>query len=218
MGKLIDLTGKRYGRLIVLKRAKDNDCHNKPRWLCKCDCGNVLEVSGASLKSGNTKSCGCLNRDLLTKHGRSGQRIYHVWRNMISRCYRATDQHWKDYGARGIKVCDAWKNSMEEFIKWAEQSGYESHLTIDRIDVDGDYTPENCRWADVKTQNNNKRSSVRIEYKGGVYSLAEFARATNLSKSVVFKRYKAGYTPEEIIHPLNGRMKHGSNIKSIKTG
>ena len=149
-----DLTGMRFGRLIAIKYV------GKSRWLCKCDCGGTKVTRASSLKSGYTKSCGCIGGH--TTHGLSHTRLYQTWCNMKSRCYREGSTHYAHYGGRGIKMCDEWKNDFKAFYDWAMANGYDPkarghELTIDRIDVDGDYTPDNCRWTDASTQCRNRR-------------------------------------------------------------
>lgn len=167
MGSLIDITGYRFGRLVVLSReGSDKDHH--ATWQCLCDCGNTLTVSGHSLRSGNTRSCGCLMRDTSARiaqenarHNGSHSRLYAVWNSMRQRCSNPKHKYFRIYGGRGIKVCDEWANDFERFRSWALSSGYDpeakrGQCTIDRIDGDGDYCPGNCRWVSVKVQNNNR--------------------------------------------------------------
>lgn len=160
MGILIDITGKKFNRLTVIKRSHI-DSDNFIVWECKCECGNTVFVRAYPLKKGNIKSCGCLNNELRSQrvktHGLSKLPIYMVWKSMKARCYRKNDKRYKLYGGRGITVCDEWFNNTEAFITWANENGYKSGLTIDRKDNDGNYSPDNCRF--ITTAQNNRNSS-----------------------------------------------------------
>lgn len=155
--------GNRYGRLVVLERA-GSDRHYRAQWLCLCDCGDTKVILGQSLRRGLTRSCGCLNIESKTKHGMSYHPLYNVWHNMMRRCYDSNNPRYADYGGRGIEICDRWK-SIENFIE--DMGDRPMGATLDRIDNNGSYSPENTRWATPKEQNLNKRVSVLLCAKCG---------------------------------------------------
>lgn len=174
IGAFIDLAGRQFGRWTVIKKAHSVGNGKKPsiKWVCKCDCGEIREVFGHSLRSGVSVSCGCLHKERVSEtskyahrtHGNSRSRLYGIWRGMIDRCYYPSHNRYHVYGARGIRICDEWRNDFPAFRDWAMANGYDpkakrGECTIDRIDVDGNYEPSNCRWVDMKTQVQNKQEA-----------------------------------------------------------
>ena len=161
-GILKDETGKKYGDWIVLRRAPVEK-HKSAKWICKCKCGNERIVRGSDLRLGKSKNCGCVNKarfkKIIFKHGLDGTRINRIYWGMKARCYNKNYHKYPNYGARGIKICDEWKNDFMAFYNWAINNGYADNLSIDRINNDGNYEPSNCRWATAKQQANNTRKT-----------------------------------------------------------
>ena len=212
MGKFIDLSGQRFGRLTVIERAA-NDKHGEPRWLCRCDCGNHVIVLGSSLRSGHTKSCGCLQREHAAKIGKNtathrlhNTRIYNIWSHMKSRCTSPKDPSFANYGCRGTTVCEEWQR-FEPFYKWAIANGYDDTLSIDRIDVNGGYRPENCRWATMKEQQRNKRNNHYVTYDGETKTITEWAEKLNIRPETLHSRLRSGWSIEKALTtPVNKNL------------
>lgn len=204
MSKLINLSGQRFGRLVVIRQAESKIYPNKRKvtnWICKCDCGNVITTRADSLRNGKTKSCGCIHQEILLKnikkHGMAGSRIYITWQNMKDRCINDKNINFKNYGGRGISVCSEWKDSFEEFYKWALKNGYSEELTIDRIDVNGNYEPNNCRWISLKEQSYNKRNNHFLTYRGVTKTIAEWADEYGMDYDTLHARIKYYGWPTE---------------------
>lgn len=215
MGKFIDLVGQKYNRLMVIERASDHIFPSGNKnicWKCKCECGNEVVVTASHLRSGHTKSCGCYSREMSkckeVKHrkhgltfevGRKPTRLYRIWSQMKTRCFNLNDEHFKDYGGRGITVCDEWKDDFQAFHDWAVANGYADGLTIDRINVNGNYEPSNCRWATAKEQNSNRRNTPVVTFEGITKTLLEWSEITGVGYQTLYYRYRAGKTPSEIL-------------------
>jgi len=199
MSRFIDLTGNKYNFLTVISRAESKN--GKAYWNCICDCGNTTVVSGSNLKTGGVKSCGCLSSRLhpIIKHGESGTTLYHTWCGIIARCENPNHPHYKDYGGRGIKVCDEWHEYLN-FKDWVNSTRKDESLTIDRIDTNGNYCPENCRWATKKEQANNRRSNLLFTYNNETHNLSEWCEILGLNYYNVHNRiYKLKWTFEKAI-------------------
>lgn len=211
MGKFIDLTGQRFGKLVVIERAGTQNGHIL--WKCKCDCGNEIVTLMNSLRGGNTISCGCFRREKMREklqtHKMYGCKLYVKWQSMIRRCENPNEKAYKYYGGRGISVCKEWRNDFMTFYNWAISNGYEEHLTIDRIDVNGNYEPSNCRWATWQEQQNNKRSNRNYNVFGEVLNLAQISKKYNISWNLLAKRLKKGLDIETAITlPIKKRLKN----------
>lgn len=199
MSKFKDLTGQKIGRLQVIKRANDHIQSNgrhRTMWVCKCDCGNTVIVEAYNLGH-TTISCGCHRNNKIVefnyKHGKVDTRLYRIWGKMKNRCYCKKIKAYKNYGGRGIIVCDEWKNDFKAFYDWAMNNGYADDLTLDRIDTNKNYEPSNCRWADWETQQNNRRNNRRFEIDGKSYTITQLARLYNISRGTLAGRIQKGW-------------------------
>lgn len=201
MPPLKDLTGQRFGRLVVLYRGENSGKH--PYWVCRCDCGNEKSVASTKLVSGNTKSCGCYAVDraktLNKTHGMTHTRLFRIWLGMKERCYRTTAINFPNYGGRGITICDDWLHDFQVFHDWAMANGYTDDCSIDRIDGAGNYEPANCRWATRKEQNRNRRNSAYLTYGGETHTITEWAEITGIKYNTILHRIKSGWTTEQIL-------------------
>ncbi len=209
--KKIDCSGKKYGRLTVMGEVKNGP--TSAGWLCRCDCGAETIVRGSHLKSGATKSCGCLNRERVsachTKHGMEKTAEYRAYRHMMGRCTNATDKSYKNYGGRGIKVCKRWFRNPGNFL--ADMGPRPVDGTLDRINNDGPYSPENCRWGTRIQQNRNSRRNTRLTFNGETKCISEWAEAINIAPHIISSRLANGFTisraltqPVKLL--LNGRI------------
>lgn len=201
-----DLTGKKFAKWTVIERA-DNNNSGSARWLCICDCGSIKIKSGQDLKKAKQ---GCRKCYVSPNkiHGGKGTRLYEIWRQMLYRCEKPNHKAFKDYGGRGISVCTEW-HELLSFKKWADENGYDCKKTIDRIDVDGNYTPDNCRWTDSKTQMNNRRNTPHYEYGGESLTISEWSQKQGIPRSTILNRLKRGWDFKRAIEePV-----HNSGVK-----
>lgn len=199
-----NLIGCRFGRLTVIDYAEKRN--GRRAWLCHCDCRVERIVIGSNLLRGSSASCGCLQKELLSTrkrtHGGWANRepLYNIWLGIKKRCNSQTDVHYPDYGGRGIKVCDEWRN-YESFRQWAYDNGYDPALTIDRIDVNGNYEPGNCRWASHKVQQNNRRSCKYYSYNSETHTIKEWAEIYGINYQTLYARLNSyGYSFEQAIN------------------
>lgn len=200
--RLVDLTGEKFGRLTVVSRA-ENSKGGKSRWLCRCECGNECVVHSSSLKSGNTRSCGCIRReashDRATTHGMSKTPLFTIWRAMVSRCNNPNNRSYENYGGRGIHVCDEWLDSSS-FFGWAIANGYSEGLTIERVDVNKGYEPSNCKWIPKAEQARNKTNNRMLEINGERKCLAQWCEEYGVDYFMVRQRIcKLGWEPEKAL-------------------
>ncbi len=206
MARYTDLTGQRFGRLVVIRYLYTEQHRRTAVWLCKCSCGKETRVRTDSLTGGKTQSCGCLQSENAfnigkdnIKHGLIHHRLYRIYNGMKARCLKPTSQAYKNYGGRGISICEEWEKSFQNFYDWAINNGYKPELSIDRIDNNGDYCPKNCRWANSKTQARNSRTGHFLTYNGETHCLIEWAEKLNIPVSRLRWRYQHGWTTEQIL-------------------
>lgn len=198
--KGVDLTNLKFGRLTAVS-PNGKTKHNKITWLCKCDCGKLKTVISGNLKSGTSNSCGCLMMEQNTKHGDHKTAFYNAWRDLKFRCNAPSSPEYHNYGGRGVKVCKEWNDDYLNFKNDMFDS-YVHGLSIDRINVDGDYCKENCRWATNKEQCNNMRKNVRIDTPWGLLTLSQAAESAGLSKECFAARRRKGLTGEALFAPV----------------
>ena len=185
----MDLTNRKFGRLTVVAQHSE-DTQGRTKWLCMCECGNTCVVRFENLTRGHTRSCGCLKKDALLKHGDYKSRLYHLWAGMKNRCFNSRDPHYPNYGGRGVTIWDEWVTNYISFREWALSSGYSDHLTIERKDVNGNYSPENCTWIPKGEQVLNRRNTIYIEHNGVVRSLIDWAKELGIGYKTAYSRYK----------------------------
>lgn len=199
---------RKYNRLTPISVDEKSNHH----WICKCDCGNIKSIDRSRVITGKTKSCGCIQKEQLSKRlkkeGTENKRLHRIWKNMRQRCSNPKLATYKNYMARGITICEEW-NDYTEFYKWALANGYRDDLTIDRIDNDGNYCPENCRWVDRGIQNRNRRGLNVITFNGKTKCLAEWAREIGMNLDALDTRLKRGWTVEQAFTIPPGGRRNG---------
>lgn len=204
MGAYKDLTNQKFGKLVCKKdvgRTKNGNV----LWKCKCECGNYTVVDSGSLKTGNTKSCGCMRNkrlenfgELQKKHGMYDTKIYKVWSAMKQRCLNKNDKAYKNYGERGISVCKEWLD-FEPFYEWAVNNGYKKGLTLERIDNNGNYCPKNCTWIPKGKQSSNTRNCIELTYKGKTKIMKEWAEELDIPYHVLQHRIYRGWSTKRAL-------------------
>ena len=196
----LQLIGEKYGRLTVIADMGFSK-YQQSQWRCDCSCGNTCVVLGNSLQSGATQSCGCLRiervKQTQTTHGMTSSATYLTWIRMIQRCENHKNTYYKIYGGRVIKVCKRWRNSFINFFK--DMGEKPKGKTLDRIDNDGNYYPHNCRWATRRTQQNNRRNTIYLTFKGKTHTLAQWSRYTKIKYVTLYTRIRHGWTIEDVL-------------------
>jgi len=207
MRNIVTVTpGQRFGRLTVIREAEHQYGHRYI--LCKCDCGNEKSINLNSLVKGTSNSCGCYRKEYMAnknyKHGCTPRgkidRLHHIWSGMKNRCLNPNIRGYKHYGGRGIKICDEWVNDFTVFRTWALANGYADNLTLDRINVNGNYEPSNCRWATIKEQSNNTRVNHRVTYKGETHTLSEWGDKLGINPNIIGRRLSKGMPVEKAFY------------------
>jgi len=209
-----NLIGNVYDMLTVIAFSHNVRISNGYRyfWKCKCECGNIIVRRADGLLGKGVKSCGCYREKILAKHNfkinnprksheMTKTRLYKIYSKMKERCYYVNYSEYHLYGGRGIKICDEWLNGFESFRDWSFKNGYIENLSIDRIDYNGNYEPDNCRWVDKYTQANNKRNNIVLTYQDKTMTLPEWARYLNLPYTTLANRYRRKKPIEEILYP-----------------
>ena len=199
----IDMIGKRFGRLVVLSESGRK--RKEIQWECLCDCGNITYCSGWDLRNGKTVSCGCKRKEGLPqtsyKHKEFGQRLYYVYMNIKTRCYNPKYYLFNHYGGKGITVCNEWlgEDGFNNFYKWALDNGYSDELSIDRIDNSKGYSPDNCRWVSMQTQQNNRTNNRIITVDEESHTMAEWSRISGIHYNTIQRRLANGWPEEDAV-------------------
>lgn len=201
MKRYKDLKNKKFGNLMPISMEYVKG--KRAFWKCLCDCGNEKIIRADHLISGHTQSCGCISKSTHkathSKHNKSDTKLYKIWSSIKQRCFYEKSTNYKNYGGRGISICKEWKDNFQSFYDWSISSGYKEGLSIDRVDVNGIYCPENCRWATIIEQSNNKRNNVIIEFNGVKKPLNYWEQKTGLSREIIYKRIRRGWEVKDAL-------------------
>lgn len=207
------LENLKFGRLTVIQEVGRNKS-GSAKWLCKCECGGEKIVSSDSLRHGHTRSCGCIKREqnaeMCRTHGETHSQLYNLWSCIKNRCYNRNEPKYANYGARGIKVCPEWEKNYPAFRDWCLTNGYSKGLTIERIDVNGDYSPSNCIFATQKVQQNNRRNNHRITYNGETKTLSQWADFLGVGYKMLEHRINRGWDVEEAFTVPKGGKRYAN--------
>lgn len=229
MKEKLDLTGKQFSDWTVLY--EDSPAGNRRRWMCRCVCGTEKSVWQGNLTQGKSHGCGCVTRmqfgERARKHGKRHTKLYNIWSLMRRRCYDEADASYKNYGARGITVCEEWlgEDGFQNFWDWSYANGYDEDAprgkcTIDRIDVNGRYSPDNCRWVDMRVQARNKQHNRLVEFGDDVMPLVEFCEKYGVSMSLAFERFQRGWSPAEVMFfnpkDMNGSIEYNGEVNTAR--
>jgi|SRR5665648_476531 len=205
--KLKCIEGVSFGRWTIVRKPVGNMIE------CLCECGTTKMVYKSNLTTGKSLSCGCLSKEVVSKrmstHGESETKLYGVWLTMRNRCRLKTSKSYKDYGARGVRVCDEWESSFESFRDWSLINGYREGLTIERKNNSDGYSPINCKWAGREEQGNNKRNNHWLKVNGEEHTLAQWSRIYGISRKTIASRIKAGWVePKLFTSPETGNNQY----------
>jgi hypothetical protein len=185
-------------------------------WNCKCDCGNFRIVTGSKLVRKVIENCGCLKGNAQRTHGLSKTALFKVWCSMKNRCNRMKDPSFKDYGARGIKLCDEWMNDFQIFYNWCMYNGYKKGLSLDRKDNNGNYDPDNCRWVTIDIQVRNKRSNIILEFNGELLTLTDIAKKLNICDETLRNRYHRGERGERLFRTIETKFRKKLILRELE--
>lgn len=205
-----------FGRLTVIKyHGKDIKGHSS-LWECMCECGSKAIVNSGLLRSGKTTSCGCYRREFASKqfttHGLHGHRLYTIYKGMKQRCNNTTNGRYGDYGGRGIKICDEWMSNFVNFFNWAVSNKYADDLTIERIDNNKGYSPDNCKWIPANKQSQNRRCNHELTFNGQTKTISEWSRELGGNFNLVYRRIKRGWSIEKSLTTRNTKEKEVTHV------